>query len=691
MARLSRVNSSTGSFSHRSLQTFRTVSLPGLLPGTSIGILTSGLLDKRRDGAVRGGWAKRLFILSTRGVHYYRKNEEYELFGKERGQVLLNDIGLARIVPPEDAPYGSVEPGQSTAFFAVISRKKSLLLFLRADSMELAMSWVNSINRAIQVGQAIQFAPKWSDDVIQKFTSAASGNFEGGSIGEAPVVTRPEEPVVMPPRILVVSVFTAGTAGPPSNRERMVKRQVDLEEAVEIGAFQPNDTCVIVLSDGEELQIPRKLLESNTQAASKVEKELVLTTTPRPRPLNPSIVISSRVHASFRCKLAPPRIPLPPQSSGIGSVPHTPRSALSNAFPGGLGGLFLLSCVVALWCGYPFESLMKITMVVGFVLAISQVGQFVISATMGKNSIGVSAVSALANTAATKLEDEWIYSLRVDKIEVIEQDQDLASPSPQSPNEAEAADSSEADMKVDSNASAISGGPVAFSPRFIAAEKGDEGKGRQRYENTLQWRRENDIDNILVRAHPTFHTIKKYYPQFFHGRTKTGLPVYYEQPGKIDLNGLKREGLSIEDLLRHYMYITEYLWRVIEPSDTGRSVTVLDVSGIGMSDLGGEVLDFIKKASAFTGAHYPERSSKIFIINIPRWFNMIWRMIKPLIDPVTREKIHMLKGSSTILKELEQHIDPDQIPSDLGGRGVALGHSPEEDALRDHVNKYLAQ
>jgi hypothetical protein len=63
------------------------VPLPGLLPGTSIGILASGALDKRRDGAVRGGWAKRLFILSTRSLHYYRKNEEYELFGKERGQV----------------------------------------------------------------------------------------------------------------------------------------------------------------------------------------------------------------------------------------------------------------------------------------------------------------------------------------------------------------------------------------------------------------------------------------------------------------------------------------------------------------------------------------------------------------------------------------------------------------------------
>lgn len=102
-ARLSRLSSSSGSFSQKSLQSFRTVSLPGLFPGTHLGILASGLLDKRRDGAVRGGWAKRLFILSTKSLHYYRKAEDFELFGKERGQVRTghssdNDRSASRVL-----------------------------------------------------------------------------------------------------------------------------------------------------------------------------------------------------------------------------------------------------------------------------------------------------------------------------------------------------------------------------------------------------------------------------------------------------------------------------------------------------------------------------------------------------------------------------------------------------------------
>ncbi|GMF20322.1 unnamed protein product [Phytophthora fragariaefolia] len=242
--------------------------------------------------------------------------------------------------------------------------------------------------------------------------------------------------------------------------------------------------------------------------------------------------------------------------------------------------------------------------------------------------------------AVAAVGSDYLFYLTVDRIEVIEADQDKEPALSEVSSPVSVASADIIAEAAPAQVNAIGGGPIAFSPRFIAGEKGDVEKGRARYLNTLEWRKENDIDNILVTPHPSFEVIKKHYPQYFHGRTRDGQPVYYERPGKIDLPALKREGLSIDDLLRHYMYITEYLWRVVEPDDSGRSITVLDVTGIGMYDLGGEVLDFIKRASAFTGAHYPERSAHIFIINIPGWFNMIWRMVKPLIDPVTREKVH---------------------------------------------------
>ena len=49
----------------------------------------------------------------------------------------------------------------------------------------------------------------------------------------------------------------------------------------------------------------------------------------------------------------------------------------------------------------------------------------------------------------------------------------------------------------------------------------------------------------------------------------------------------------------------------------------------------------------------------------------------------------MLKGRGSILRELKQLIDIDQIPEEYGGQGAPLGMSAEENTLRSHVNKYL--
>ena len=188
--------------------------------------------------------------------------------------------------------------------------------------------------------------------------------------------------------------------------------------------------------------------------------------------------------------------------------------------------------------------------------------------------------------------------------------------------------------------------------RFIAAEKGNVPKGQKRWIDTVRWRRENRIANILKEPHRLFKLIKQHYPHWYHGRSKNNNPVYIEQPGKINLKELKKAGVKMEDLLRHYMYITEFLWVFIEPTEEGRCISVLDVQGIGMRDVGGEVLDYIRAAAGFTGQHYPERCAHIYIVNVPSWFSWVWNIIKPMIDPVTRAKTHIVRGKQQVTDAL---------------------------------------
>lgn len=63
------------------------LTLPGLKNGDKLGILAEGELEKRRDGAVRGGWAHRTFVLTRKALHYFRQTDPGDLLGEERGSV----------------------------------------------------------------------------------------------------------------------------------------------------------------------------------------------------------------------------------------------------------------------------------------------------------------------------------------------------------------------------------------------------------------------------------------------------------------------------------------------------------------------------------------------------------------------------------------------------------------------------
>ncbi|KAG7383346.1 hypothetical protein PHYPSEUDO_003726 [Phytophthora pseudosyringae] len=215
--------------------------------------------------------------------------------------------------------------------------------------------------------------------------------------------------------------------------------------------------------------------------------------------------------------------------------------------------------------------------------------------------------------------------------------------------------------------------------RFILAEKGDETKALERYNETTEWRSEEGVDHLLEEPSPHFKIIKENYPHYYHKRGKNGEPVYYEKPGKINLKALKSAGLTLDDLMHNYLMITEFLWQVIEQDDNRKGISVLDVDGIGISDFAGEAVEYVRKAASVSGKHYPERCAYIFVINVPSWFSMIWNTVKGMVDDVTREKVIIVRGKKKIFEALSERIPAENIPVEYGG--LSDGKSPEEDLL----------
>lgn len=220
--------------------------------------------------------------------------------------------------------------------------------------------------------------------------------------------------------------------------------------------------------------------------------------------------------------------------------------------------------------------------------------------------------------------------------------------------------------------------------RFLRAGKGHEAEGLRRYQETLTWRRENGIDNLLYEAWPEFELVKRHYPHFFHCKGRNGQPVFFEQPPKTDLRALRNGGVGLDALLKHYAMITEFQWQMVSRDDFQRSIYIIDLAGIRMTDFVGECVDFVRQASAFTAAHYPERAGHVFVVNVPGWFKMIWNVVKPMVDEVTLEKIHILRGKEEIFEALVKQIAVENIPQEYGGESTCkLGEAPEEVLLLD--------
>ncbi|KUF83131.1 Phosphoinositol transporter [Phytophthora nicotianae] len=237
--------------------------------------------------------------------------------------------------------------------------------------------------------------------------------------------------------------------------------------------------------------------------------------------------------------------------------------------------------------------------------------------------------------------------------------------------------------KIDSEMKSLQKMASMKVPRaFLVAESGDVIKATERYEATLAWRKEVMADSILSMPQTHYDTIKANYTQFLHKHDKLGHPLYIEKVGSINIPQLKKLGVSQDTLFKHYLFAMEFTLKyaahqicpcdACAASETQKMCIILDARGIGMRDMGGEVFEFIRRCTGVMQRHYPQRSFKIFIVNVPSWFGMAWKGVKPLLNEATRAKTNILTESETAATLLE-FIDADNLPVEYGGTCACVG------------------
>lgn len=92
---------------------------------------------------------------------------------------------------------------------------------------------------------------------------------------------------------------------------------------------------------------------------------------------------------------------------------------------------------------------------------------------------------------------------------------------------------------------------------------------------------------------------------------------------------------------------------------------IMDVKGLGLSQLTGEVKYVLQTTTSVTQNAYPETSGQMMIINAPLVFKIIFAFVKPLLSSRTLSKIHICGSDFQPL--LLRYIAPDQLPVEYGG------------------------
>mmetsp|Transcript_38738 Transcript_38738/g.86147 ORF Transcript_38738/g.86147 Transcript_38738/m.86147 type:complete len:516 (+) Transcript_38738:123-1670(+) len=208
--------------------------------------------------------------------------------------------------------------------------------------------------------------------------------------------------------------------------------------------------------------------------------------------------------------------------------------------------------------------------------------------------------------------------------------------------------------------------------RFLRARSYDLEKATTMWLNYLNWKKEFQVDTILQDFYfGERDRFLDFYPQGYHKLDKMGRPIYIQQIGKINVTEIKK--VTSEDrMLKFHIQEYERCVKVILPICSfmaGRNIDqtfgIMDVKGVGLGHLTGEVKRLMTLVTKYDQDNYPEMLGHICIINAPAIFRVLWSFASSLIDARTQSKIEIL--GSNYIDAVRKWVDNENIPDWLGG------------------------
>jgi len=197
--------------------------------------------------------------------------------------------------------------------------------------------------------------------------------------------------------------------------------------------------------------------------------------------------------------------------------------------------------------------------------------------------------------------------------------------------------------------------------RYLKMQRNNRHLANASYHHSVEWREEHNIDTILSRPNTKYDLCKAILPHYFPGHDVQGNIIFVQKLGKLDIQKCHQLNVTTEEILSHYVYIMEYCWNIIIKDEPNAVMTnILDLQGLSfgfnMLFRDKQMISLIKKIIKLMSEQYPSRSYKTFIIHAPAWFQLMYRVVKPLLRDSTKKKILIYSSGAGAMKKMKSDL-----------------------------------
>lgn len=198
------------------------------------------------------------------------------------------------------------------------------------------------------------------------------------------------------------------------------------------------------------------------------------------------------------------------------------------------------------------------------------------------------------------------------------------------------------------------------SLRFLQATGFNISKTIEIISNNLVWRKEN-LPPVVINKTMEILNIGYLY---IHGRDNRFRPIIHINASVISKNTKK---YNFNDWNQATIFFMEYtIKNLLLPGQIENWDIICDLKDVSVMSLPSD----FKKILGILQNNYRCRLFKMFIINVGSFFNMMWTVIKKIIDNNTEKKIKILKKEN--LFEMFHTIHPSQIERKYCGEATDI-------------------